>query len=115
MTLYLGDKEVGRVTHSGTSDITTSHIYETHAEAWEHRRNGDWLKCECGGEPLQVKARGMYGAWTMWVCLPCKAVVHCPESADAVLGALSYGGSDEDLAACKAEIEKFEQLEKRQP
>lgn len=111
ITLYLDGKEVGYVPHSETVDITTSHIYETFEEAWNKRRSSDWLNCTCGTDGTKVHADcAGCGEWDIWVCLPCKAVVYCPESEDSALGFYEYGGTDEQIAECRAKIEKYKNL-----
>lgn len=108
ITLTVDGKDMGYVPHSETVDITTSHIYSTFQEAWDKRRDSDWLKCNCGTEGVKAHANcAGCGEWDMWVCFDCRAVIFCPESMDSMIGVLEYGGSDEQIAASKALIAKY--------
>jgi len=96
LTLKVGQEIVGYAPHSDTVDITCSHIYSEYKEAFDKRRTSDHLTCDCGGEPLEVDAHhALGGHWKMKVCLACKAVVHCPVTAESVADFESYFGAIE--------------------
>lgn len=110
MTLLFEESEVGYVVHSNCVDITMPKIFYTQQEAWEKRRSSSEeqeAECTCSREPTQVLAKGDCGHWSMWVCLSCRSLVHCPVSAESCLGFLSYGGSDEQIYQLEKEIEQY--------